>query len=321
MHQSSGLQQKLDIKYKKQKWQVIKEHYLKSILSDNPANKYKRINSSAIAYPGGKTMGVGLMMEHLPEIKTLVSPFFGGGSFEFAVSRVFNIPVVGYDINPFLVAFWRCLIMYNELFVDMLDEPEYAATIEAHRATMHIIQDYYKGKTTIDNDITMGLLFAHNIMLSWGNIFPGWACHEKMSEEKWGMYKDQLRRWSKQSSGASKGWDVEVVKADFEMSIFSSGGEFLYCDPPYIQPEVDATSQMRVNKDVYYGHKHFNHKKLLEVLKEHKGKFMLSYNDCELARKWYDWCRIVPMQWSYALTRRAHIPEGRMGYELLIMNY
>ena len=309
------MQQSLNIAYKKQKWEVIKKYYLQSILSEHSANKYKRVNSSAIAYPGGKTMGVGLMMEHLPEIDIMVSPFFGGGSFEFAVSKVFGIPVVGYDINPFLVAFWRCLMMYNELFVDMLDEPEYEATLEAHRANMHIIKDFYKGKKELDNDITMGLLFAHNIMLSWGNIFPGWACYSKLNERKWRMYKNQLRRWS------LKGCDVEVVQEECDVVIQFHNEEFLYCDPPYIQPEVDETSQMREYKDVYHGHKHFNHLQLCELLKKHKGKFMLSYNDCKLARELYSWCRIVPMQWNYALTRRSHIPEGRMGHELLIMNY
>ncbi len=78
-----------------------KESFLRMIRSRNlkSMNKYKRIAVSPIRYAGGKSLAVGHVIELLPDnIKRVISPFFGGGSIEIAISKYLDLEVIGYDI-------------------------------------------------------------------------------------------------------------------------------------------------------------------------------------------------------------------------------
>ena len=78
------------------------EEYMKKYLNAIRKNDgtYKRIIISPLRYAGGKSKAVGLILNSLPKLhnKKIVSPFFGGGSFELCVSQNLNIEVIGYDI-------------------------------------------------------------------------------------------------------------------------------------------------------------------------------------------------------------------------------
>jgi DNA adenine methylase len=47
-------------------------------------------------------------------------------------------------------------------------------------------------------------------------------------------------------------------------------------------------------------HTHFDHRKLRELLDNHKGKFILSYNDCEEIREMYKGYKQVFPKWQYS---------------------
>ncbi|MCR8966447.1 hypothetical protein [Mycoplasma zalophidermidis] len=48
-------------------------------------------------------------------------------------------------------------------------------------------------------------------------------------------------------------------------------------------------------------HNGFNHKLLADLLKNHKGGFILSYNDCKTIRELYKDCKIVEVSWQYTM--------------------
>ena len=74
---------------------------------------------------------------------------------------------------------------------------------------------------------------------------------------------------------------VTVENMSFEKLIatYDKPDAFFYCDPPYVSTES------------YYqntgGFGEKEHRKLAEVLHNIDGKFLLSYNDCELVRELY----------------------------------
>lgn len=75
---------------------------------------------------------------------------------------------------------------------------------------------------------------------------------------------------------------VIIENRDFEdlINTYDRPSACFYVDPPY------------VNSEKYYNKKYCNfniadHKRLNNCLKAIKGRFILSYNDCELARKMY----------------------------------
>ena len=99
-------------------------NYLSKIKSSSKNIKYKRVTLSPLRYAGGKSKAVGLILENLPELKKkkIVSPFFGGGSFEIVLSKELGYEVIGYDIFSFLTNFWYQLINNNGNFIDELKE-------------------------------------------------------------------------------------------------------------------------------------------------------------------------------------------------------
>jgi len=50
-------------------------------------------------------------------------------------------------------------------------------------------------------------------------------------------------------------------------------------------------------------HKGFKHEKLRDLLKAHKGGFILSYNDCSTIREWYKDFNIISPSWQYTFSQ------------------
>lgn len=69
-------------------------------------------NKSPLRYPGGKTQAIKILekdvSEFYPNRKTLLSPFFGGGSFELQMKRN-GYTVFGNDLFQPLYTFWVTL--------------------------------------------------------------------------------------------------------------------------------------------------------------------------------------------------------------------
>lgn len=60
------------------------------------------------------------------------------------------------------------------------------------------------------------------------------------------------------------------------------------------------------------------HIKLSNILKEIKGKFMLSYNDCDLVRDMYKGLNFKELSIKYSLNGKC---RDKISKELLIMNF
>ena len=68
---------------------------------------------SPLRYPGGKTRACSLLNEIIVEkgfdVSTVVSPFFGGGSFEFFMCKNHDSKLIVNDKFKPLVSFWMCV--------------------------------------------------------------------------------------------------------------------------------------------------------------------------------------------------------------------
>ena len=127
---------------KEQDKEYLKE-YLSKIKSKSGNSKYKRVCLSPLRYAGGKSKAVGLILENMPNLKEkkIVSPFFGGGSFEIVLSKELGFEVIGYDIFSFLTNFWNELINNNELFIDELKK--FIPDKENYTRNRHILLNYW----------------------------------------------------------------------------------------------------------------------------------------------------------------------------------
>ena len=105
---------------------------------------------------------------------------------------------------------------------------------------------------------------------------------------------------------------VSIENLDFRDFIkqYDSDTTFFYLDPPYVGTE-----------NYYKNKKTFNlkdHKDLCKILKSIKGKFLLSYNDCELVRNLYKNFTIEALETHYRINMQTQNVKRK---ELLVRNY
>lgn len=291
--------------------------FLKMIASDNGQSKYKMVNLSPLRYSGGKSRGVGYLLENLPrEIpKKIVSIFFGGGAFEICISKLFDIEVIGYDIFDLLVNYWQHQInnpkgIYEELKKLSPDKK----TFEKIR---HVLINYweknrpetlnYETKKKIpltkeekslldDNPLLLAAYFYFNFQLSHIPMFLGWVSYTSIEPRKYGRTIRRVRDF--------KGGNIEVKCKPFQQSIPEHQGDFLYCDPPYFLGGSSSVFRgLYPNSNFPIYHEGFDHHHLKKLLDEHEGGFLLSYNDCEEIRELYSKYKMVFPKWQYSLAQ------------------
>jgi len=271
-----------------------KENFLKSIISKNPknTNKYKRVVVSPIRYPGGKSLAVGYIVELLPtNIKRVISPFFGGGSVEIAISKYLGLEVIGYDIFEILVNYWKIQIENPKLLYEKLKELK--PTKETFNNVKAILKDHWEGKIKLD-PITLATYFFFNWNLSYGPGFLSWTSEIYLNEKK---YEKMIERVRDFSPG-----NLNVGVADFRDILKKYLNDFMYLDPPYyIGPDSKVFKGIYPQRNFPIYHKNFPHETLRDMLKEHKGGFILSYNNCPTIREWYkDYQQFFP-KWQYTM--------------------
>lgn len=253
---------------------------------------YKRYNKSPLRYGGGKSLAVGLIIEHFPpEIKRLISPFMGGGSVEIASACELGLEVRAYDIFDILVNFWQVLINDSAHLYDVLSELE--PTKETYRFIKDELKAHYKKQTRLDS-LTLARDYYFNFNLSYGPGFLGWM--SKIYEDKARYLKalEKIKTFQTQN--------LFVECASFEEAFKQYPNDFFYCDPPYF---LEGDSKMF--KGIYpmrnfpIHHNGFKHELLAKLLKTHKGQFILSYNDCAFVRETYKDFKILEPKWQYTM--------------------
>ena len=266
-----------------------KQLFLHSIKAKN--GNYKRFLGTPLRYGGGKSLAVGLILEHFPkDIKRVISPFIGGGSVEIASTKI-GLEVKAFDIFDILVNFWQVCIkepkkLYDELLALEPNKEIYAKIKDELKA-------HYKGEHKLDS-LTLARDYFFNFNLSYGPGFLGWMSSIYENKQKYISAIEKIRDFQAPS--------LEVNCASFEKSFELYPNDFFYLDPPYF---LDGDSKMF--KGIYpqrnfpIHHNGFKHELLAQLLNAHKGKFILSYNDCEFVRTAYKNFKILEPKWQYTM--------------------
>ena len=119
------------------------------------------------------------------------------------------------------------------------------------------------------------------------------------------IYRD-FRVYSRRLKRAT----IENLSYEKLIKEYDSEDSLFYLDPPYVGTENYYKTAGGFSKQ--------DHQTLAEILRSIKGKFMLSYNDCELVRELYRGFNMKELKISYSLNNAA---ERKNSKELLIMNY
>ncbi|MBC6414905.1 MAG: DNA adenine methylase [Bdellovibrionales bacterium] len=272
-------------------FQERKEALLNSLKSNK--NKYKRLSLSPIRYAGGKSLAVGHIIEKLPNIKRLISPFFGGGSVEIVIAQKLGIKVIGSDIDKPLANYWDLQLNKPEQLYRSLKKIN--PDRDTYYKIMAICRDWRAKKKKLTN-LQLATYFFFNHALSYGPSFIGWPSKVYLNEKRYKKLIDKVRHFKA---------DIKIHNWSFEKLFKKYPNDLFYCDPPYFLKEDCPTSKMfngvypERNKPFY--HNNFNHDLLRDCLKNHKGEFILSYNNCNKARDYYREYELVYPNWQYTM--------------------
>jgi DNA adenine methylase len=277
-----------------------------------------------IRYAGGKSKAYKIITQYIPRLpypQRIISPFIGGGSLESKWASELGVPVYGFDIFDALVNFWNVLLSSPNELADKLQEltptkEKYAEIKELllqWEYTQDMLKDwhtdYYKRDAIKLDDLTAAAYYYFNHNLSYGPMYLGWMSKIYESQTKWDKMVHNIRSY--------KNKDLHVEKASFVDVIPEHSNDLLYLDPPYY---LDKDSDNKMLKGMYPNcnidvhHTGFDHEKLRDLLHNHKGSFILSYNNCETIREYYkDFDQYFP-EWHYSY----QLGETRIGDNRII---
>ncbi len=271
-----------------------KKAFLATLASPTGKTKYKRYAKSPLRYAGGKSLAVGLIIDLIPDdTKRIISPFLGGASIEIAIANELNLPVIGYDIFDILVNYWDVQLNNSgELYKRLL---KFRPNNKGFKEVKDRLKLHWKNQKKLSKfDLASHYYFNSNT--SYGPHFLGWPSSVYLQPER---YKKMVEK-----VGNFIAPKLKVGCLTFEKAIPKHSDDFLYCDPPYY---LDGDSKtfvgMYPHRNFPIHHKGFKHELLRDLLKNHKGGFILSYNDCSVIRDWYKGYNMITPSWQYTFSQ------------------
>lgn len=268
---------------------------------------------TCLRYAGGKTKAYKYINPYVTTDR-VISPFIGGGSMESHWAK--DKQVIGYDVFKPLTIWWNQLLTNRECLANELSK------LSADKETYDYIKgkllcwdytqemlsdwktDYYVREPISLNDLQVATYYYHNHQLSYGPMYLGWMSKIYQDNKKWNRMIDKIRCYTNPN--------LSVYNHTFDEVIPNHSKDFLYLDPPYYLKQ-DGDNKMfkgiypNANIDVH--HTGFNHELLRDLLHSHKGKFVLSYNNCATIREYYKDFELVYPSWHYSYA----LGEKRIG--------
>ena len=246
-------------------------------------------NTSPLRYPGGKTRACKILdiiiQDHFKtaSFDTIVSPFFGGGSFEFYIEHKLRYNIIANDKFTPLYNFWQsCKSNKNELCSELY---KLLDTVDKEKF-LKMRKDI---TTTIDPLQQSILYFAINRCSFSGSTLSGGFSLESSK-----------KRFTKSSIERIQALDLsmfEIKNIDFKEFIEEEYKEkrLLFLDPPYYLE----------NKSKLYGnngdmHEHFDHSELYNCIKNKKN-WLMTYNNCDYIKDLYKNFKIIETSWTYGM--------------------
>lgn len=271
----------------------IAKQALLSQLQSNGRYRYSRYMGLPLRYAGGKSLAVGYVIEHLPtDINRLVSPFIGGASVEIACAKELGIQVIGYDVFDILTNYWKIQLHSPVELAERISSWE--PTKQTYKVVKDRLKKHWDGTDLIDNKIDLAAHYWFNHNLSYGPGFLGWMSSIYENPNRYQRLLDKVRKF--------RCPNLKVEHGSFEQTLLNFKDDFLYCDPPYyLEGDSRMFRGIYPQRNFPVHHNGFRHSQLRDFLHNHRGGFILSYNDCQTIRDWYSNFKIIEVEWQYTL--------------------
>lgn len=248
-------------------------------------------NVSPLRYPGGKTRAckkLKLILDENFDIKqfdTILSPFFGGGSFEFFVQNNYGLSIIANDKFTPLYTFWKICKTNKNKLCDELNK-----NINMIKKDDFI--DLRKRILDEENEFMQSMMYfiINRCSFSGATLSGGFS----MESSKKRFTKSSIERIKKLNLSKFNIYNLDFV--DFINENYDEKS-FMFLDPPYY---LEKGSKLYGNNGDM--HQSFDHEKLYECIKGRKN-WMMTYNNCEYIKKLYKKFKIIETDWSYGMNK------------------
>ena len=260
-------------------------------------------NRSPLRYPGGKTRACKIIESEINKLvdinsfDNLISPFFGGGSFEFYIQNKYGLHIIANDKFKPLYEFWNMAKHNNNELCNCITH--------YHPIIKETFSLFRNQIMSLDNSLSIAAYYfiINRCSFSGSTLSGGFS---KLASEK-RFTKSSIDRVKKLNLS-----DIDFYNLDFEdffITISDKDNNSLYfLDPPYY---LEKKSKLYgYNGDI---HESFNHKSLSQNL-QYIDNWVLCYNDCEYIRELYKNYTIVSVKWNYGMNKT------KKSSEILILN-
>lgn len=252
-------------------------------------------NKSPLRYPGGKTKAVkklDVLLQNntdLSKYKNLISPFFGGGSFEFYLQNKYKLFINANDKFTPLLTFWLKAQNNKEEICKKLSED------------LNITKEnFFKYRKCImelkDTNLIALYYFIINRCSYNGTTLSGGFSLEASKKR---FTKSSIKRIEKLNLDFVKFTNLDFT--DFLMNFDNNEENIYFLDPPYYL----TTKLYGNNGDMQ---EYFDHQRLQKILKS-KNNWILCYNDCEYIRNLYKDYKIIDLDWKYGMNKSKKSSE------------
>ena len=254
-------------------------------------------NKSPIRYPGGKTRACKILDKVINDyfdismIKTIISPFFGGGSFEFYMQNKYGVKLIVNDKFTPLYNFWQQVkIDKNKL----CEELRKIATVSK--------EDFINYRTTImnmnDNILEQAIQYFIINRCSFNGSTLSGGFSEEASKKRYtpsSIDKIELLNFD----------NIDIYNKDFYDFINDNDDDkrIIFIDPPYY---LEKKSKLYGNNGDM--HEDFNHQLLFELITQ-KRNWILTYNNCDYIRNLYKDYIIIDTNWTYSMNKTKKSSE------------
>ena len=254
-------------------------------------------NKSPLRYPGGKTRACKkleiILNEHfnISDFDYIISPFFGGGSFEFYIQNNYNLDIIANDLFKPLYNFWitsknnkdnLCKELGEKL--DLIDKAEFINIREK------IIN--------LNNDFNQSIMYfiINRCSFSGATLSGGFSLEASK------------KRFTQSSIDRINNLNLthfNIYNLDFEEFINNNENKknLIFLDPPYY---LEKSSKLYGNNGDM--HNIFQHDKLYKCLSTKKNWFM-TYNNCQYIKNLYKDFKIIETEWSYGMNKSKESSE------------
>jgi DNA adenine methylase len=259
----------------------------------------KRLITTPLRYPGGKSKSIGAIAQHLPhQIKEFREPFVGGGSMALYVRQAYpDCKVWINDANTDLYCFWKCAKEVSQELSKGIKKLKTKYVSNGSELYLYLKNQNANSLSLLDRAISF---FVMNRITYSGTNASGGYSHQ--------AFLDSFTDSSivRVEAVASLLVDVDVTNADYATCFDAPLKDtFIFCDPPYISA---SNSKLYGNNGNL--HTGFNHSKLardLKVLTECpcSCEWLVTYDDCQLIRNSFNWAEIIDWQVQYSMNNQA----------------